>query len=87
MPKDRIQFHQSTTGTGGEDEDWWNAVIDQQSGSVNVEHEWSYVSRYTIGTPDVGTRLMTAEEFFASDIQDQVKQKLRELLTARGLAF
>jgi hypothetical protein len=81
MAVTRTRIHSKTKGALAENEDWWVLIVDIESGSKSVEHEWSYTNAYGSGQ-DSGKTTVTVDEFLASGADDAVKMKLRAMLDA-----
>jgi hypothetical protein len=71
----RTKIHQRTKGPHDEAEEWWYLLVDSRSGRKSVEHEWSHKT-------NAGTKTMTVEEFLASNISQEIKDKLHRMLDA-----
>lgn len=80
VPELRNSFHKTTGGGSTQDTNTWTLVADAASGNLSVEHEWSYVDPFGHGKPDCGMSTMTVESFLMGNVDDTLKQKLREAL-------
>jgi hypothetical protein len=82
----RIPIHTRSMGTLGRDEEKWSLLTDSATGDKSVCHEWSNASPYGRGPPWAGEKIVSVEEFLASDADAIAKAKLRNLI-ARGPDF
>jgi hypothetical protein len=76
----RIPIHSMTTGTSGRNEDRWTLLIDSETGTRSVEHEWSYVTPHGQGQRNSGEKTVSLLEFLASDADATAQAKLCDLL-------
>lgn len=81
MEQVRKPFHQTSTGGFSLEADQWTLVSDAVSGALNVEHRWSYFDPFSHGKTDCFS-LATVEDFLNSNVDDAVKQKLRDVLAS-----
>lgn len=77
---EKIQIYQIVKGSLMETEDWWYLVT-EDDGSKYVEHEWSHVGPYRLGSnSNSGTKRIEIAEFLASDAPEPAKSALTERL-------
>jgi hypothetical protein len=76
----RNQFHQTSTGGFLREADQWTLITDTVSGALDVEHAWSYIDPFGYGKPARGVSVATVENFLMSEVDEIVKQKLRDVL-------
>lgn len=84
MP-DRIKSIASAKGSLGEDEDWWELVVDDK-GKMYVEHEWSHRNAYKYCVSNSGKNQITVSLFLSGDYNSKAQHKLREELYRRNQA-
>lgn len=65
-------------------EDWWYVVVDDETGSVSVLHEWSHMNPFGRYLGPSGERIYTADEFLNSDGPQQVKAELETFIAGGG---
>lgn len=75
----KIQFHERIKGSLQETEDWWHLVTDDE-GHRRVRHTWSHHDPYRNRKPDEGEAFYEIDEFFAGNVDDEAKKKLKALL-------
>ena len=80
------QLKERIKGPMANDEDWWRLVVNDATGQMHVEHEWSHVSISNFAQHDSGETHFTIDEFRASTEPSDAKRTLEEVLTAIGRA-
>jgi hypothetical protein len=78
----RIELSASAKGSSGEDEDWWNLVVDDD-GKMYVEHEWSHRNAYKFRVGNTGKKQIALGNFLSGDCNSKAQHKLREELARR----
>lgn len=73
-------FHETNSAGFTQETNTWTLVADAASGDLCVEHQWSYVDPFGHGNPDRGTSTVSVESFLTGNADDDVKQKLRDIL-------
>ena len=81
MP-DRVKLTASAKGSMGEDEDWWELVVDDK-GKMYVEHEWSHRNAYKFRVGNSGKNQIAVNHFLSGDYNAKAQHKLREELDRR----
>jgi hypothetical protein len=85
VAEDRNQFHQTSAGGFIRETNQWTLITDAVSGAQIVEHAWTYVDPFGNGKLDRGMTAVAVEDFLMGSADQQVKQKLRDvLLNAQG---
>jgi hypothetical protein len=75
----RIEIGERIKGTFRDIEDLWHLVVDDD-GTRYVEHEWTRLHHHDPRPPEVGTRKIPIDEFFAGDFGHGIKEDLRQAL-------
>lgn len=80
MPKLERQIHYRMGGSRGEDEEWFNLVLDTDAKRLYVEREHDYVDAYKGGKAHRGTQTFSVDEFLQGSWKGQPEAKLLDLL-------
>jgi hypothetical protein len=80
MVVNRTPIHVRSKGTLGQREEQWCLLTDSETGEKSVRHAWSTASPYGRGPPLTGERIVSVDEFLASDADAMAKAKLRKLI-------
>lgn len=59
----RYPIHSTCKGSLGEDDDWWELLVDTETDERTVEHTWSHMNPYKGIVTSEGTEIMTVAEF------------------------
>ena len=65
-------------------EDWWRLHVDDDTGVMTVEHEWSHTKINDLANPNNGSKFYSTADFLASDQRQEAKDRLEDVLREIG---
>jgi hypothetical protein len=79
-------LYEEREGDGPEQEDWWYVIADDDTGIINVLHEWSHKKPHMESHGGSGERSYEVDEFLNSDGPQEVKAELELFIAGGGRA-